>query len=61
MTIVEKYSFYQLHHSFIVNVNFLKNYEAKGKIIMTNEAEIPISKNVGEDFLLHFQRVSKGD
>lgn len=61
MTIVEKYSFYQLHHSFIVNVNFLKSYEAKGKIIMTNEAKIPISKNVGEDFLLHFQRVSKGD
>lgn len=49
--------FYQVHRSYIINLNYVKRYENIGMLIMTSDAEIPVSKNVREDFLKLFNRV----
>jgi len=51
--------FYQLHRSFIVNLNHVKRYDTSGMVIMNNGTEIPISKKHKEDFLQMFNRVGK--
>lgn len=52
--------FFQVHRSFIINLNYVKRYERNGTIIMSNGHEIPVSKNVREDFLNLFDKASKG-
>lgn len=49
--------FYQVHRSYVINLNYVKRYENIGMLIMTSDAEIPVSKNVREDFLKLFTRV----
>lgn len=51
--------FYQLHRSFIVNLNHIKRYDTAGIVVMNNGTEIPISKKNKEDFLRIFNRVGK--
>ncbi|MCB9044762.1 MAG: response regulator transcription factor [Chitinophagales bacterium] len=51
--------FYQLHRSFIVNLNHVKRYDATGLVIMNDGTEIPISKKHKEDFLQMFNRVGR--
>lgn len=36
--------FYQLHRSFIVNINHIKRYDSSGYVVMNNGTEIPVSK-----------------
>lgn len=52
-------SFYQVHRSFIVNLNFVRRYESAGYAIMSNDKEVPVSKNEKEDFLKFFTTVTK--
>ena len=59
--LVEKHTFFQVHRSFIVNLNCIKRYEANGSIFMLNGAEIPIAKNYRDDFLQHFHKVTRID
>jgi len=59
--IVEKHSFFQVHRSYIANLDQIKRYVASGIIVMTNGDELPVSKSEREDFLLKFDRVSKSD
>ena len=59
--IVEKHSFYQVHRSYMANLNYITRYSANGIVVMANGDELPVSKNVREDFLLKFDRVSKND
>lgn len=47
--------FFQVHRSFIINLNFILRYEVTGIIIMTNKAEIPVSRSVKNEFLKIFQ------
>ncbi len=50
-------SFCRIHHSFLVNSNEIKRY-AKGDggtVIMSNKAELPVSKRKKDDFLKHLQ------
>ncbi len=49
--------FYQIHRSYIVNLNYISRYENAGYIIMHNRQEIPVSKNIREEFLKLFNRV----
>lgn len=49
--------FYQIHRSYIVNLNYISRYENAGYIIMSNRQEIPVSRNIREDFLKLFNRV----
>lgn len=49
--------FFQVHRSYLINLNHVRRYENIGMLIMANDAEIPVSKNVREDFLKLFSRV----
>ncbi len=59
--ILEKHSFYQVQRSYIANLDCIRKYMIRGSIIMVNGDELPVSKNVREDFLLKFDKVSKSD
>lgn len=52
-------SFFQIHRSFVVNINHITRYLTAGSIVMANAKEIPISKAVKDDFLDLFDVVSK--
>lgn len=49
--------FFQVHRSYIVNVNRIRRYENIGMLIMDNNTEIPVSKSAKEDLLRLFNRV----
>jgi two-component system LytT family response regulator len=51
-----EFSFFQVHRSFIVNINCVSRYETSGLLIMTDKTEIPISRNIKQDFLQLFER-----
>ena len=51
--------FYQIHRSFIINVNHVKRYDATGVIVMTNDIEIPVSRKNKDEFLQLFNRIGK--
>lgn len=57
--LVEAQPFYQVHRSYIVNLNHIARYDSSGVITMSNKTEIPISKNIREEFLSIFDRVGK--
>lgn len=42
--ITDKYPFYQVHRSYIINVKNILRYETSGIVIMSNKKEIPVSK-----------------
>lgn len=52
--------FFQVHRSYLVNLNHVKRYENIGLLVMDNEAEVPVSKNVRDSLLQMFNRV-KGE
>jgi len=56
---VEEQLFYHVHRSYIVNLNHIARYDSSGIIIMSNKKEIPISKNIKDQFLSIFDRVGK--
>jgi len=56
---VKDYLFYQVHRSFIVNLNCICRYESIGAIIMSNGKEIPVSKNMKDDFSKIFETASR--
>ncbi len=60
-TIVEKHAYFQVHRSFIVNLNHVKRYGTNGSLIMSNGNEVPLAKSLRDDFLDKFERVSKTD
>jgi len=47
-------SFFQVHRSYIVNLNFVLRYESTGVVILSNKMEIPVSRNVKNEFLKIF-------
>lgn len=53
-TLITDKSFYQVHRSFIVNLNFLKRYLKNGTILTSNGEQIPVSKTVRKEFLRLF-------
>jgi len=56
-TVFDSAVFFQTHRSFIVNLNHVKRYNTAGTIIMDNDAEIPLARNLRETFLNHFDRI----
>lgn len=58
-SLLDKYPFYQVHRSFIVNLNCIRRYESGGSLIMINNKEIPISKNEREQFQQVFGNIVK--
>lgn len=43
--------FFQVHRSFIVNLNCITRYESGGVVIMRDKTEIPVARNIRHDFL----------
>lgn len=48
------YPFYQVHRSYIVNLNCIVRYEGIGILIMNEGSSIPVAKNLREDFLQRY-------
>ena len=48
-----EYEFFRPHHSFLVNLNHVKEYVRTdgGYLVMTNKMKIPVSKSKREEFL----------
>ena len=55
-TLLENYSFCQVHRSYIVNLNYIRRYENSGMITMINGVQIPISKQHKDDFQRMFEK-----
>lgn len=48
--VLDNASFFQVHRSFIVNVECVTRYEIGGIAIMTNQHKIPVARNTRDDF-----------
>jgi two-component system LytT family response regulator len=57
--IVDSYSFFQVHRSYIINLNNIKRYETSGTLIMEDNMTIPVSKNVRAEFLNSFSKITR--
>jgi two-component system LytT family response regulator len=55
--IVPAGTFFQVHRSYIVNLNCITRYESVGSVIMSNQKNIPVAKNSREDLLKLFNSV----
>jgi two-component system, LytTR family, response regulator len=53
-------NFYQVHRSYIINLNFVSRYRFAGDIVMQDNKEIPVSKTLRADFLNLFYLISSG-
>lgn len=51
--------FYQIHRSFIININHVNRYDTTGFVIMNNGTEIPVSRKNKDEFLQLFNRISR--
>jgi two-component system LytT family response regulator len=49
--LIDNHSFFQVHRSFIVNLNRILRYESTGIVIMADKMEIPVSRSVKNEFL----------
>ena len=52
--LVEPHSFFQVHRSYIVNLNSILRYESSGILIMSNKQEIPVARSIRQEFLERF-------
>lgn len=57
--LLENHSFYQVHRSYMVNLNFIMRYKSSGTIVMSPGYEIPIAKNTRDDFFNLFLKVTR--
>ncbi len=55
---VKEFHFFQVHRSYIVNLNHVRRYHVSGEIEMVNNIQIPVSRNLREDFLRLFNTVT---
>lgn len=53
-TLTEGHPFFQVHRSYIVNLNRIIRYELSGIIIMSNKHEIPVARSIRNEFLERF-------
>lgn len=53
-SITSGHPFFQVHRSYIINLNCIARYESSLVVIMTDKKEIPVSRNVKNDFLKLF-------
>jgi two-component system, LytTR family, response regulator len=58
LNLTHTHSFFQVHRSYIVNLNSILRYESSGLIIMSNKIEIPVSRSIRNEFLKIFSSIS---
>ena len=56
--ILEGMPFYQVHRSYIVNLNYIYRYDSSGFVVMINKNEIPVSRNYRDSFFRFFNTLS---
>jgi two-component system LytT family response regulator len=49
--LTDKLPFFQVHRSFIINLHSVIRYESDGLVIMSDKREIPVARNIRQDFL----------
>lgn len=54
--LTDDHSFFQVHRAYIVNLNCVVRYESSGIIVMRDKTEIPIARNIRQDFLQLFEK-----
>jgi len=54
--LAESGAFFQVHRSFIVNLNAVTRYETNGNIVMKDGKEIPVARSSRLDFLSAFEK-----
>lgn len=57
--IVDPDTFFQVHRSYIVNLNHVKRYETSGMLVMVDNMQIPVSKTIKSEFMIEFSRISR--
>lgn len=58
-TVIQSNIFFQVHRSYLVNLNAISRYKSTGEIVMRDQTEIPVAKSVRQEFLNLFSMVSK--
>ena len=55
--ILSPFQFFRTHHSYLVNLRHVKEYirTEGGYLVMTNKANVPVSRNKKDDLLARFQ------
>lgn len=51
LNLTSTHTFFQVHRSYIINLTYVLRYESSGIVIMSNKTEIPVSRNMRNDFL----------
>lgn len=57
--LIDERIFFQVHRSYIVNLYKIKRYEISGTLIMEDNMQIPVSRNVRTEFMSVFGAISK--
>lgn len=57
-SVTDKYPFFKVHRSYIINLKNILRYETSGIVIMSNKQEIPVARAVRNDFLKIFNSAS---
>jgi len=59
--LLPEWLFYQVHRSFIVNLDSIRRYEHVGTIVLENGKEIPVAQKNRSALLGLFTRIKTGD
>lgn len=54
--LTDEHSFFQVHRAFIINLNCVVRYESSGVVVMQDKTEIPIARNIRQEFLQLFDK-----
>ena len=52
--LTDEFPFFQVHRSFIINLSCVVRYESSGVVVMQDKTEIPIARNIRQEFLQLF-------
>jgi two-component system LytT family response regulator len=52
--LTDDFAFFQVHRSFIINLSCVVRYESTGVVVMQDKTEIPIARNIRQEFLQLF-------
>jgi two-component system LytT family response regulator len=57
--LVDDANFFQVHRSYIVNLQSIKRYETSGFIIMDDNMQIPVAKTIRTEFITAFSKITR--
>lgn len=57
-TALDKNIFFQPHRSYVINLDHVRRYNTAGAVVMDNDVEIPIARDLRESFQNQFSRIN---